>query len=166
MDIYAQRYLNDGSVLGNVFRLTDTSEGKQTEPDVKLWNGRIYNTWKENRIGNTWYDIWANILDWEKPVGARGDADNPKYLNYNLLQNYPNPFNPTTKIKFKIPQSIKVKIEVFNLLGQSIVTLLNKKMPAGSHEIEFNAKNLPSNVYLYRIQTNEFQQVKKMILIK
>ena len=65
-----------------------------------------------------------------------------------------------------LPKPEKVKIEVFNLLGQKIETLINKPMPAGSHEVEFTAKNLPSGVYLYRIEAGEYQQVKKMVLLK
>lgn len=98
------------------------------------------------------------------PVGITEDVSTP--VIYTLKQNYPNPFNPSTKIKFTLPKSEKVKIEVFNLLGQKIETLLNNKMPAGSHEIEFTAKNLPSGVYLYRIETDGFKEVRKMILLK
>ncbi len=85
---------------------------------------------------------------------------------YNIYQNYPNPFNPSTKINYTIPKSEKVKIEVFNLLGQKITTLLNKQMPAGLLEIEFTVKDLPSGVYLYRIEAGEFQEVEKMVLIR
>jgi type IX secretion system substrate protein len=86
--------------------------------------------------------------------------------DYKLSQNYPNPFNPSTKIKYIIPKVEKVKIEVINLLGQKIKTILYKHMPAGSHEIEFFAKDLPSGVYLYRIEAGKFQEVKKMILLR
>jgi len=95
------------------------------------------------------------------------------YLNqYYLSQNYPNPFNPTTKINYTLPKAEKVKIEVFNLLGQRITTLLNKQMPSGSHEVEFTAKDLPSGVYLYRIvvdsygEAGDYLDVRKMILLK
>jgi len=86
--------------------------------------------------------------------------------SFSLKQNYPNPFNPSTKIKYTLPKSEKVKIEIFNLLGQKINTLLNKQMPSGSHEVEFIAKDLPSGVYLYRIEAGEYQEVKKMILLE
>ena len=82
------------------------------------------------------------------------------------MQNYPNPFNPSTKIKYDLPKAGKVKIEIFNILCQKIVTLLNKFIPAGTHEVEFTAKDLPSGVYMYRIEAGEFQEVKKMILLK
>jgi type IX secretion system substrate protein len=83
-----------------------------------------------------------------------------------LMQNYPNPFNPTTKIKYTLPKSEKVKIVIFNSLGQKLKTLLNEQLNAGSHEIEFTANNLPSGIYLYRIQAGDYQEVKKMILLK
>jgi hypothetical protein len=86
--------------------------------------------------------------------------------NFTISQNYPNPFNPSTKIKVALPKLEKVKIEVFNIIGKKIQTLLNKTMPAGYHEVEFNGQNLPSGVYLYRIKAGKWQDVKKMILIK
>jgi len=87
-------------------------------------------------------------------------------IKYKLLQNYPNPFNPSTIIKYFLPKPEAVKIEVYNTLGQKIQTLLNISMPAGYHEVEFNAQNLPSGVYLYRIKAGEFLNVNKMILLK
>jgi hypothetical protein len=85
---------------------------------------------------------------------------------YYLMQNYPNPFNPSTTIEFDLPKASEVRIEVYNIAGQKIQTLLNTKMSAGSHQVEFNAQNLSSGVYFYRIESGEFQDVKKMILIK
>jgi len=95
------------------------------------------------------------------------NSSNPLTPNeYMLYQSYPNPFNPSTKIKYTLPKAEKVKIEVFNLLGQRIETLINKQRPSGSHEVEFTSKDLPSGVYLYRIEAGEYQEVKKMILMK
>jgi len=83
-----------------------------------------------------------------------------------LYPNYPNPFNPSTKIRFTLPQAESVKIDVYNNRGQIIETLFNKPMNTGYHEIEFNAHNLSSGIYFYRIEAGEFQDVKKMILLK
>jgi photosystem II stability/assembly factor-like uncharacterized protein len=85
---------------------------------------------------------------------------------FSLSQNYPNPFNPSTKIKFALPKADKVKIELYNTLGQREETILNRKMKAGNYDIEFNAENLSSGVYFYRLQAGEFQDAKKMILLK
>ena len=82
------------------------------------------------------------------------------------MQNYPNPFNPLTTIKYTLSKPVNVKIEVFNLLGQKIKTILNKQKSTGLHEIEITAQDLPSGVYLYRIEAGEFHDVKKMILLR
>jgi len=87
-------------------------------------------------------------------------------ITIKLFQNYPNPFNPSTHITFTIPEHKHVTLEVYNPLGQKIETLLNKSMVAGNHQIEFKADNLPSGIYFYRIEAGEFQQVKKMVLLK
>ena len=83
-----------------------------------------------------------------------------------LEQNYPNPFNPTTLIKYHIPNFEFVTLEVYNALGQRVTLLINKRMNAGSHEVQYNASDLPSGIYFYRIQAGEFSQVKKMVLLR
>lgn len=87
-------------------------------------------------------------------------------INNRLLQNYPNPFNPETRIKFGLPKVGHVKLEVFNMLGQRVAVLLDERKPAGYHEVTFDGTELPSGVYYYRIQADEFMQVKKMLLVK
>ncbi len=91
-------------------------------------------------------------------------SDLPK--TFELYQNYPNPFNPVTNIKFALPKAAKVKIDVFNILGQHITTLLNSKKPAGYHIIDFNANHFASGLYFYTIQADNFSKVKKMMLVK
>jgi hypothetical protein len=115
--------------------------------------------------GDGWYidDIVLSIF---RDSASRIADENSIPGQFTLSQNYPNPFNPSTKIKFTLPQSEKISIEIFSLLGQKIGTLVNKKMPAGSHEIEFNAKDLPSGVYLYRIQAGDYINSKKMLLLR
>ena len=132
-----------------------------------MWNNRIYNTWEDNRAGGTGFDIWANVLDWDNPPVGISDGERHQIPStFVMHQNYPNPFNPSTKIKFALPKSEFTKIEVFNTLGKNIKTLLNRHIKAGHHEVEFNAQNLSSGIYYYRIEASEFQDVKKMILIK
>ncbi len=92
--------------------------------------------------------------------------------NFELSQNYPNPFNPTTTIRYAIPSESKVTITVFNLLGQEIASLVNDVKSSGYHEVVFNAANLSSGVYLYKINaisttgSKEFSSTKKLILLK
>ena len=85
---------------------------------------------------------------------------------FRLEQNYPNPFNPSTKISFSIPKESKVRIDVYNILGQGVRTLLNENKTTGNYTISFNAGNLPSGIYLYSIIADNFVQTKKMILLK
>jgi len=86
--------------------------------------------------------------------------------SFELYQNYPNPFNPTTNIKYALPKESRVRINVFNILGQEVATLVNTVMPAGYHSVDFKANNIPSGMYIYKIETESFSQVKKMLLMK
>ncbi|MBS4034508.1 MAG: T9SS type A sorting domain-containing protein [Ignavibacterium sp.] len=85
---------------------------------------------------------------------------------FELAQNYPNPFNPATTIRFSLPQSTQIKLNVYNLLGQQIATIAEGLFEQGFHKVEFNASELPSGAYIYRIESANFVQVKKMVLIK
>ena len=85
---------------------------------------------------------------------------------FELSQNYPNPFNPTTAIKFDLPNAGNVKLAIYNLLGQEIQTLINGYMESGSHTVNFNAKNLNSGIYLYKLEANSITSVKKMTFLK
>ncbi len=85
---------------------------------------------------------------------------------FHLSQNFPNPFNPSTTIKYSILQEGLVKIRVFDILGNEIKTLVNEEMPAGSYEVKFDAVNLSSGVYLYRITSGNYSATKKMVLLR
>jgi hypothetical protein len=85
---------------------------------------------------------------------------------YELFQNYPNPFNPVTSIKFSLPENSNVKLDVYNIMGEYIATLLNKDMEAGFYSIPFEAINLSSGTYIYRIRAQDFSQTKKMLLLR
>jgi hypothetical protein len=86
--------------------------------------------------------------------------------NYLLEQNYPNPFNPVTKIVYSLPQSEKVVLKVFDVLGREIITIVDEEKSAGSYNLMFDASRLSSGVYFYRLQTGKFSQVRKMIYLK
>lgn len=86
--------------------------------------------------------------------------------NFYLSNNYPNPFNPSTTIEFSIPQTSHVTLEVFNTLGKSVGLLVSKELTTGTYNYKWNATNLPSGVYFYRITAETFTQVNKMMLLK
>jgi len=85
---------------------------------------------------------------------------------YELSQNYPNPFNPSTTIRFSLPKETQLKINIYNMLGELVETLAEGSYEAGYHKITFNANNLPSGTYVYRLESSEFVQVKKLVLLK
>jgi hypothetical protein len=85
---------------------------------------------------------------------------------YSLGQNYPNPFNPITKISYGIPKSEFVKITVLDVLGRVVSVPVNEFKTAGSYSVEFDASELSSGVYFYRLEAGDFRDVKKMTLVK
>lgn len=85
---------------------------------------------------------------------------------YELSQNFPNPFNPATNIKFSIPSAAFVKLSVFNNSGKTVETLVNEKLMSGTYQVDWNAVNLPSGVYFYKLETDNFINVRKMLLVK
>ncbi|WKZ71999.1 MAG: S8 family serine peptidase [Ignavibacteriaceae bacterium] len=87
-------------------------------------------------------------------------------LSFSLLQNYPNPFNPETVIRYSLPTSDNVVLTVYNSIGEKVASLVNEVQEAGYHEAVFNAKNLPSGLYFYRIESGSFTATKKMVLLK
>ena len=85
---------------------------------------------------------------------------------FSLNQNYPNPFNPATKIQFTLPETMDVRLDVYNIAGQRVATLVNEQREAGAHTVEFDGTRVASGVYIYRIQAGSFVQTRKMTLIK
>ena len=113
-----------------------------------------------------WYKVMKYsircIID--SPTNINGESYN---LNkYELNQNYPNPFNPQTTIEYTLPEPGEVSVKVFNVLGNEISTLVNENQSAGKHKTEWNAESVPSGIYFYKIQTKNFIETKKMVLMK
>ncbi len=109
--------------------------------------------------------LWASLAGWA-PVTDVQNFQNTNPTEFKLYQNYPNPFNPTTLINYSLPKAGKVKLFVYNLLGQKLVELVNSEKPAGPHTINFDASNLSSGVYFYSIRADQFTDVKKMMLLE
>lgn len=106
-------------------------------------------------------------IDWVLGAGPVATADEPGIPSgFSLKQNYPNPFNPTTKINFTIDKVSDVNVTIYNSLGQEVATLASGRMEAGSHSVTFDASNLPSGIYFYRMKAGSFSQTKKMAYIR
>lgn len=112
----------------------------------------------------TYLDIPVKTQIGQKPFIV--DADDKAPYKYSLGQNYPNPFNPVTTIEFSIPNSAKVELKVYDLLGREVSTLVNEFKQAGNYSVQLNALSLSSGVYFYKIVAGSFQEVRKMVLIK
>ncbi|MBU2447561.1 MAG: T9SS type A sorting domain-containing protein, partial [Bacteroidetes bacterium] len=80
--------------------------------------------------------------------------------------NYPNPFNPTATIEYDLPISIFVKLSVFDILGREIAILVNENRSVGKYSVTFDTSNLPAGIYFYRMQAGEFQETRKLVLLK
>jgi hypothetical protein len=152
------QYNITGSVIGNgAGNISGDSQNMRGTVGQSII-GKTENTTYQSRIG-FWYTV-----DW-----IISDINTPEELiplKFKLFQNHPNPFNPVTTIRYALPKQSHVLLEVYNLLGQRITTLVNKQMPAGYHDVTFGVNNLTTGFYIYRIQTDGFYYVRKMLLIK
>jgi hypothetical protein len=151
--LWAQRIFNPSiQSLGEVFAL-----------DNLVPTGGIYSYMK--KITNLWADPSLKLkYDITLDVDDKTDENLPG--QFALFQNYPNPFNPSTTIKFALPLDSKVKINIYNSLGQLVEILVDGEMQSGYHEVNFDASRLTSGVYFYQLQTDNKIFAKKMLLIK
>lgn len=128
--------------------------------------------WSENGGDDSWWNTpakWKTIafVGSSMVTSNEDDANGDNPVKFSLDQNYPNPFNPTTNISFTLANSSNVTLEVFNMLGQKVATLLTgDRMTAGQHTQAFDASSLASGMYVYRLSTPSFVQSRKMMLIK
>jgi hypothetical protein len=109
------------------------------------------------------YTAWLNA---GSPVSLQDENTLQAPISFNLYQNYPNPFNPSTIIKYAIASRQFVTLKVYDILGTEIATLVNQEKPAGNYEVNFNASNLPSGVYIYKMKAGEYVETRKMVLLK
>jgi subtilisin-like proprotein convertase family protein len=115
-------------------------------------------------IDTGYLKAWCISLVYYTLVGGIETVTIPNY--YSLSQNYPNPFNPVTKITYTLPKSGNVELKVYDILGREVATLVNEVKPAGIYDVNFNASNLASGIYFYRIKAGDFSSIKKMVLVK
>ena len=120
-------------------------------------------------ILNTWFEGAPYYLP-IKAVVKRITTDVKDFKNSNTLfyinQNYPNPFNPSTKINYQIGKESLVQLKVYDVLGNEVATLVNEYKASGSYEVDFNASQLSSRIYFYKLQAGGYVETKKMILLR
>jgi len=156
-------YLTDplfNDISSNDFTLRATSDGIDSGKSLYPPYNIDYEGTSRPR-GSGW-DIGA----YESDFTASIENDDRQPIGYRLFQNYPNPFNPSTNISFTLPVDSKVRIAVYNVLGEEVAELANSEFISGNHIINFDATKYTSGVYFYMLIVNEFVETKKMILIK
>jgi hypothetical protein len=123
---------------------------------------------QKSRAGATIWAVRDNgaISRYGVPLSGIIPISNEVPASYNLSQNYPNPFNPVTKINFALPKSGLVTLKIYDILGKEVALLLNETRNAGTYSFEFNASNLSSGIYFYKLESNGFTDIKKMMLVK
>ena len=99
-------------------------------------------------------------------VDVGSEEDTQALKEFSLSQNYPNPFNPVTIISYQLPKTGFVTLKVYDVLGNDVVTLVNEEKPAGNYNINFDASELPSGVYYYKIRAGNYVETKKMMFLK
>jgi len=107
---------------------------------------------------------YDSLRIFDLPADVKYDKEVP--FTYELSQNYPNPFNPSTTIRYQLPQEGFVTLKIYDILGREVKTLINEEKVKGKYEVNFNASNLASGVYLYRLKVNDYVAVKKLMLLK
>ncbi len=100
------------------------------------------------------------------PTGIRPVEEVALPRSLALEQNYPNPFNPTTTIRFAVPQTGHLTLKVYSVLGDEVATLVHEIVHGGTHEVQWNAENVPSGVYLFRVQAGGMTITRRMVLLK
>jgi uncharacterized protein YegL len=159
-DLQRQDGSGSWNTIAHVAGLGDNATGHTyTHRDEGVAGGTLYTY----RLLSHEIDGSTHALGMEASAAPHGDATPTAYA---LAQNYPNPFNPSTSITFDLMEAGKVSLKVYNLVGQQVASLVDGSMDAGRHNINFNAKALPSGVYIYRLNVNGFVAEKKMLLMK
>ncbi len=171
--IYVQRFFVDGTQLGDNFRVsTNKPVLDQFSASVLVNNGKIYTAWDALKDSSgTDLVTWANILDFNNPAVSVEDRGGPLATEFHLFQNYPNPFNPTTAIRYAVSRRSQVRLDIFNVLGQVLITLEDEEVIPGIHTVVWSGEDaekaqMPSGVYLYQLTVNGIIQVRKMLFLR
>ncbi len=122
-----------------------------------------------DKYGNKWIGTISGGLAVYKENGIVTSNQEPAFSKpseFHLFQNFPNPFNPATTIQFSVPEKDYVTIKVFDIMGREVTTLVNEYKASGEYKVEFNASDLPSGIYFYKLQSGDFISSRKLILLK
>ncbi len=145
-------------------RVTKLVTGFNSPLGIEMVGDTLYVVETGLQGGNSSPKFWQVILPMGGATSVKEKESLPQF--FALEQNYPNPFNPATKIRYSVPTTSDVKLEVFDILGRKVATLVNGQERAGEYAIEFDGSKLDSGVYVYRLTSSGFAVSKKMVLMK
>ncbi len=162
--IYSKFSTNAGvSWSADMLISPEPNNGQTGNPSIDVSDTAVHVIWEDFRYGNPEIYYKKNLLG--IPVGVtQTGISTPR--EFSLSQNYPNPFNPVTNIEFSIPKTGLVKLSIFNAAGRKVTALVNGELSAGRYNYDFDATQLASGIYFYKLEANDFTATKKMVLIK
>ncbi len=161
-EVYYNVSSNNGVTWGADTRLTNAADNSN-RPNLTVSGSKVHVVWHDYRDGN--FEIYYK----QNPAGNTIGIENISSeipSGYSLSQNYPNPFNPVTNINFSLPTAGFVKLAVYDMLGREVESLVKENLNAGSYNADWDASKYSSGVYYYKIETADFSDIKKMILLK
>ena len=164
-DLIVEIFTPDGAIPGNSFFIGSNAAGQTSPSYIMAADCGLSIPGDVESIGFGNMHIVMSVTGDEVVEVDEVEIVTPN--NFELFQNYPNPFNPSTKISYSIIQAgLVFTLKIYDVLGTEIETLVNEEKPTGTYELNWNAANLPSGIYFYRLQAGSFVQTRKMILLK
>jgi len=147
-----------------VFQRTVITTNTNVQSGILNYSTTYY--WHVRAIGLGGTSDWSEVKNFLTTLITDVEMENEIPIEFALHQNYPNPFNPSTVIKFQVSSYQFVNLKIYDILGKEVATLVNEEKPAGRYKATFNASNLSSGVYIYKLQAGNFSEIRKMILMK
>jgi hypothetical protein len=169
-DLRAQVFWNNGEKSGGSFIIHENSPASQQEPCLAINDNNLLFCWSDNRDSENGYNIMGNIRPLSNIIPA-AIVEEVVPREFHLFQNYPNPFNPSTTIKFELPQVTSVNLQIYDIQGRLVLSLLNTVLMQGQHDFVWDGtddagQSVASGIYFYRIKTGDFVQTKRMLLMR
>jgi hypothetical protein len=171
-DIVCRQFNPDGSFYGHEWRVNSDPVGAlQKEPAVAFGpEDRLYFAWTDYRVPGGQGDIFCKVVTWDEATAVPPEVP-PAPLRFALHPAHPNPFNPVTAINYDLHTASRVSLKVYDTAGREVRELVNGWREAGSHQTIFDGSDLPSGVYLLRLEASglrqpRLQEVRKLILLK